>query len=459
MRRLKHLISVLSVIGCTEAVHAQPPPAQVTARSSTEALQWLFDNNIHPGGPFTGDGALIAGTLAGQSLTFPVSSSASGFTFEWSDALKRSVPTSNSFGPIFAERGITNGRHNLSVNVTYQRKTWTELGGLKLPEFGVQLEAIWVPTVAPEIPAGTLDELSARVDFTTDVAVFAGTFGVTDRIDVGVSLPWVRASVSGTKRMFRTVGANRRMLHTQDVSGESSGLGDILLRTKWNVLRRGGVSVAAVATGRLPTGRTAKLYLECPQAPCSTGRVDEFPNLGLGKVTGTFGAVASSALGRWSPHVNVLYGLVPKYQCDERFAVDSRCRGTVFQQDGPDSFDAKYSGLSNEWNLTAGADYVVAPRVTGSFDVIARRLIDAGIFKQTDPQRAQRADGTLDPRWITQVANAPGHIDSLLYVAGVKVNVGSRWLVTSSVLFPGRSDGLKPGTTWVVGLDRAIVRR
>ena len=107
---------------------------------------------------------------------------------------------------MFAERGLTNGSHNLSFNVTYQRKTWRQLGGLQLRDYDLQLKAIWVADVAADIPSGTLDELEARMDFDTDVTVFAGNFGLTDRIDVGVSVPWVRASVVGTKRMFRTVG-------------------------------------------------------------------------------------------------------------------------------------------------------------------------------------------------------------------------------------------------------------
>jgi hypothetical protein len=54
-------------------------PPRVEARSAAEALQILLEANIEPGGPLRGDGAAIAGLLAAQSLTFPVSSSSGAF--------------------------------------------------------------------------------------------------------------------------------------------------------------------------------------------------------------------------------------------------------------------------------------------------------------------------------------------------------------------------------------------
>jgi hypothetical protein len=114
--------------------------------------------------------------------------------------------------------------------------------------------------------------------------------------------------------------------------------------------------------------------------------------------------------------------------------------------------------LSNEWNVTAGTDYEFAARLTGSFDLVARRLIDAGNFVPGAPIRFLQSDGALDPRWISELRNEPGDVTSLLFVTGVKVNVARQWLVSTSVLFAGDTDGLKPGTTWVIGLERALLR-
>jgi hypothetical protein len=168
---------------------------------------------------------------------------------------------------------------------------------------------------------------------------------------------------------------------------------------------------------------------------------------------------ASGHWQRWSPHGNILFGFVPRYECDQRFASDSRCRGNVFEFDPTTGYyDAKYQGLSNEWNFTAGTDYEFAARMTGSFDLVARRLIDAGNFVPGAPIRFRQADGALDPRWISELRNQPGDVTSLLFVTGVKVNVAHQWLVSASVLFAGDTDGLKPGTAWVIGLERALLR-
>ena len=55
-----------------------------------------------------------------QLSSFPLGSSAGGFTYSFDDALGTFRRTSSSFGPSFAERATTIGRGKLSAGVTYQ---------------------------------------------------------------------------------------------------------------------------------------------------------------------------------------------------------------------------------------------------------------------------------------------------------------------------------------------------
>src|SRR5262249_46373747 len=65
---------------------------------------------------FIGDASIVPleqlnNQLAAQISTFPLASSAGGFTYLYDPALGTFTRASSSFGPIFAERAITNGLH------------------------------------------------------------------------------------------------------------------------------------------------------------------------------------------------------------------------------------------------------------------------------------------------------------------------------------------------------------
>ena len=73
--------------------------------------------------------------------------------------------------------------------------------------------------------------------------------------------------------------------------GSASGVGDIVLRTKYNFLRRPGGGASVVLDVSLPTGDSNNL-------------------LGTGAARGKMLFVASTTLGRVAPHVNAGYTIV-----------------------------------------------------------------------------------------------------------------------------------------------------
>ena len=76
--------------------------------------------------------------------TFPVGSSSGGFTYTFNPSLGTFSRSSESFGPLFAERALTIGRERGSLGVGYQRSTYDTFEGknLRQPEIVFHIEHI-----------------------------------------------------------------------------------------------------------------------------------------------------------------------------------------------------------------------------------------------------------------------------------------------------------------------------
>lgn len=478
--RLNVLVFALSAARPGVAL-AQSEPAAVRGRTAAEALQIVLDKNISEGGPLRGDGATIAGVLVGQSLTFPISSSSGAFSLRRLTTIGPGivdVSMSGSFGSLFGERADTNGRRGLSVGFNFQQKRWGTLAGIALKGHALKLRAVYRNAVSGR-PAGTSDDFSADIDYRTDVLVAAANYGLLNWFDVGVSVPWISARIDGVnRRVIRPPGGPESVVSLQRVTGESVGMGDVVVRLKarvfpaWGASRTGfqseldkdrrgtstGLKVAVGVDFRFPTGKTAELYLDCPRLPCVGGRTQTVPDLGLGSLTTKVLLVASGEVRRFAPYVNMSYFSVPSYACDERFSTTGRCKGAIFELDPVNNTqDAKNQNLSDELTFTLGTSYQLVPyRATLSFDVIGRRLIDAGQFYH-GPARVIVRD-QLDPSVSTEIESRPGHVDTVVGVAGMKVGFRKRWVAVGSVLFALNQQGLQPATTWLLGLERSLGR-
>ena len=123
-------------------------------------------------------------------------------------------------------------------------------------------------------------------------------------------------------------------------SGSATGIGDIVLRAKYNFLRARGGGLAAAVDVRTPTG-------------------DESNLLGTGGVQTKVYGIASAAIGKMSPHVNA---------------------GYTFSTEGALSDAA----LNDEWNYAVGFDLAVSPRLTLIADVLGRSIRDLGRLREAD---------------------------------------------------------------------------
>jgi outer membrane putative beta-barrel porin/alpha-amylase len=397
--------------------------------------------------------------------TFPFGSSSGGFTYTYDPSLGTFSRSSESFGPLFAERALTIGRERGSLGVAYQRSTYDTFEGKNLRQREINFyiqhtdccgkvqNGVQVPDGTQLNPAfeGDIIEAALSLDLTTDTVVFSATYGLTDRLDLGVAVPLVAVSVDASirARIERLATAANPDLHVFEgdnpdehiyaVSGHAAGLGDIMVRAKYNFLTRRGGGLAAALDVRTPTG-------------------DESNLLGTGALQAKLYGIASIAFGKLSPHLNAGY--------------TRTSHGAL-----PDV------SLNNEWNYTAGFDLAVSPRLTLITDVIGRsirnqgRLIEADRvfdFVEAGPGNTpgtggggggggggSGSSGTTPPRIVEHATRRefrfePGNLNLAVGNTGVRFNPFRKLLVSANLLFALTEAGLRDRVTPVISIDYAF---
>lgn len=245
-------------------------------------------------------------------------SSVTGFTFD----IERGVPvrTTESLGTLLTERATTLGARKLDLTFTYTRVNFTKLQGKDLKD----LELIFLrgdangngirDTSGPFSFESDVIRAKLSVDLTEDIFALIATYGLTAEWDVGFVVPVTHIRLiakahaaifdqfgnpGGTK--FGDIPIHRFGPNSSqpDASGggDETGLGDIILRTKYNFLRHYDdliPDMAFLVELKLPTG-------------------DEERLLGTGGTNVTGLLVASRTYAQWfTPHVNLGYEIDTK---------------------------------------------------------------------------------------------------------------------------------------------------
>jgi hypothetical protein len=245
-------------------------------------------------------------------------SSVTGFTFD----IERGVPvqTTESLGPLLTERATTLGARKLDLTFSYTRVNFTKLQGQDLND----LELVFlrgdangngiIDTSGPFSFESDVIRARLSVDLTEDIFALIATYGLTAEWDVGFVVPvtHIRLIAKAHAAIFDQFG-NPGGTKVGDIpihrfgpnssqpdasgGGDETGLGDIVLRTKYNFLRHYDDLVpdmAFLVELKLPTG-------------------DEERLLGTGGTNVTGLLVASRTYARWfTPHVNLGYEIDTK---------------------------------------------------------------------------------------------------------------------------------------------------
>jgi hypothetical protein len=367
------------------------------------------------------------GALLTSLTTFPLGSSSGGFVFEGDPALGDFRPASRSFGPTFAERALTSGRGNFNFGLTFQAARYDSFEGKDLessgPKFYLQHIDSANPGSFPD-PAyeGDLIETQVSLKIKTDTTALLFNYGLTNRWDVGAAVPIVHVSMdAGVFARVDRVATGTTPIHvfpgsnpdssSQTTSGSASGIGDIVLRTKYRLMKATGGGLAAGLDLRVPSGNEEDL-------------------LGLGTTQAKFILIGSSEMGRIGPHFNVSYAV----------AGDSSLQDV---------------DIPNEFGYTFGLD-AVAGKATLAFDIIGRTLIDAGRFGDTT--RTFPVFGAA-PVTRTEFGRRDGNLNQVLGAAGVKFPVMQKLLITANALFSINDAGLKAKFIPVIGFEYVFPRQ
>ncbi len=400
--------------------------------------------------------------LAAQLTSFPLASSSGGFTFGLSPR-GEVVPTSTTFGPLFAERAVTIGRNQFNFGFTLQGTNYDSFEGLSLDSGGLKFisqhndccpaGANSPMTTTDFFPEFERDLLlsTLRATIETKTTAFFANYGVTNRFDVGVAVPIVNVKIDATVQgeILRTATAATPTTHSFDGlgstinsisnSGSATGLGDVLLRAKYNLYRSDTTAFAAALDLRVPTG-------------------DENELLGTGATQAQAFVVASGEYGRFSPHVNFGYTFSNGNTSADAADVDNPVQqfGAPAANVDTDPLDLS---VPDEVNYTFGFSVAASSRVTLGFDMRGRTIRGVPRFEPANSTYANRGPGpTLPTASFSEqdefmVVSRSGNLNQLLGVVGGKINLGGTFLLNLSLLFPMTDEGLKPKPTPVVGFD------
>lgn len=352
-----------------------PPPA-AAQQTMSDVLSFLLTNRSIPTDDFVQDtqvaGAVrdtITDSLAIGLATLPVSSSASGFTYRLDQSLGGvATRSSQSFGPFFTDRSLTTGGRRGSIGASYQRTSFNAIDGRNLRDGTLVGTA---STFGTETTPFDVETVSLKMH--TDTLTLSGNFGLGDRIDVGAALPIVRLTLEGER--IDTYRGRRLVQAT--ASASASGVGDLLMRVKYNVSRSGGSGVAIGAEARLPTG-------------------DEENLLGTGEVAFEPKIILSHEAGR--------------------VAVDG-------------DFGYSFGGLSDELTYGGAVTFIGTPRLMLVGEIAGRRLQSVGELTEiTEPHPRLAGIRTIRLSAIETSSHRA------VAVMGVKWNPASTWLVGANVV-------------------------
>ena len=392
VRVLQGLIAVIWLL----AGSVRPALAQQTM---SEVLSFLLTNRSIATDDFVRDQQAAAATrdamtrfLLAEISTLPTTSPAGGFTYRLDRALGTDTRSSASFGPFFLERSLTIGRRQVSFGISMQRAAFTHIDGRPLRDGTL---AATSSRLTGDLERFDSETLALNLDAQT--LKTSATFGLNDWADMTVSVPFVALTLEGARTdIYRGTAVLQA-----SADATASGLGDIIVGSKFNAWRRGGTGISVGAEARLPTG-------------------DEQNLLGTGQAT-------------ISPR---LIGSVER----DRIAVHGEMGYVV--GDRSDALD-----------YGAAISIVGGQRVTVGAEILGRRSATGGrLVESIEPHPSLTGVETIRLVGTTEATTR------VLLVAGVRWNVAASWLVNASVLRSITDAGLTARWVTTIGLDYSFGR-
>jgi hypothetical protein len=354
----------------------------------------------------------------------PIGSTSGGESFRFEGGVP--IRTSASAGPIFAERGQTLGKGRTVVGIGRSSSHLSSLRGVDLHRVdlmfthqnvdfagcdsiqGSKCSQMGVPLLEND-----LIQFRLNLDLKVQVTSIYATYGITDRLDVGIVLPIVSTTMYGESNasiipfggtsvahFFAGTPTNPVLSATRIVSGSATGVGDVAARTKHNVHQTDQSSIALLGEARFATGNDDEL-------------------LGAGHFAARGIAIVSTRIKDFGAHGNAGF----LYRANHH--ANSAVLGTV------------------------GFDQLLGPRITFAADIVSE--LQVGASKLTLPSPVQYDfpfKRTINPTSI------PNQADDIVNGSfGFKFNPSTGITVVLNSLLPLNRGGLRANLTHTLGVE------
>ena len=347
----------------------------------------------------------------------PISAATSGAVWGKSET-GLPVRTATSAGPIFAERAQTLGRNHVLFGVNLTNYNFTTIRGIPLS--GLVFDFTHTDTDGNGLgtPDFEGDVLEVRTNLDVNLFAVTGvlTYGVLDAVDIGVAVPMVHTSMSGTSlatiipaeqqtpHRFGT-DANPSLTASASTDGSATGIGDIAARVKARLMQSPRAGVAVVGEVRFPTGKEEDL-------------------LGSGEYSARGLGIVSARLGTFTPHLDLGYNY----------------RGGDLQNDAV--------------LATVGFDQLIGSWGTFAADVISQFQVGTSKLQQPDPVVINEPLGSGTSARIVEPSNIPNIKDNVVLGSfGFKFTAPSGFTVVTNALIPVHRGLLQPDVAWTAGLE------
>ena len=195
--------------------------------------------------------------IGAQTGQFAVNSTVAAFRFDVERGVPVEVP--KSLGPLFAERADTLGKGRFDFQVVWSNANYKKFNGQKLSSLSEDVSPTPAPGTPPNAPGLNEQlEINLNVEVITNFVGFFGTYGLTDNWDLNVLVPLINNKIKAKSKATMldangvpcTQGGNCSGIYVingtapgtgdpskDSSSGDKTGIGDILVRTKYNFLK------------------------------------------------------------------------------------------------------------------------------------------------------------------------------------------------------------------------------
>lgn len=362
--------------------------------------------------------------IARQLSSFPLSSSAGSFSYEFNPALGVLTRPTESFGAVYSERPFTVGKGKYNLGVGFSQFSYDKIDDLGLREGDIELVFLHAdPGLNGNlIPffEGDLVTVQLFVDLDVNVTTISATYGVGDRFDMGLVIPIVDVSLdvatAATVLPIATADnthqfSNGTTKKTTRRGGTAQGVGDISLRALWLPSAFGPNDFRTGITGeiRFPTGDERNLL-------------------------GTGGLQLKGAMLFSKPHGDMNLHAVA---------------GISFGTDD----------LPFEIDYTAGVDWSVDSKLTLAFDLLGRRFGEQAEISTNDTTYDYNTatDGSVSLASVDlptlTISGEDTSVSEYSASFGFKLNVWDTFLLSANGLLPLNDTGLRDDFSTLFGVD------